>query len=170
MKNKPFQRLYCTWNSLQIWGLVDDDEIIHLSFDREHHMAAGGAQAQGTVGMTTQRELCAFLLSTLQGAQNAFPHNSPFIMRGTPFQHLVWRALSRIPYAATKTYGEIASELGNPHLARAVGQACNRNPLPLIIPCHRVVSCAGLGGFAGGSDIKKALLAYEQARGGGRRS
>lgn len=106
--------------------------------------------------------MCAFLLSTLQGAAKAFPHKSPYIRQGTPFQQKVWRTISQIPFATTVTYGEIAAALGNPHLARAVGQACNRNPLPLIIPCHRVVSSSGLGGFAGGTKVKKTLLAYEQ--------
>ena len=163
MTNKAFQSLYCAWNSLQIWGLVENGEIIHLSFDRERHRTAAGQEALETLCQATQQQVCAFLLRTLQGASCAFPQESPFIRRGTPFQHMVWRVLSRIPFGTTRTYGEIAHELGNAKQARAVGQACNRNPLPLIIPCHRVVSRAGLGGFAGGSEIKKALLAHEQA-------
>ncbi len=164
MKNTPFEVLYCAWDSLQLWGLVDGDEIIHLSFDRGRHRSVSGNKALDEVCQAKQRELCLFLLSTLQGAPNDFPRNSPLIQRGSPFQHRVWRALCGIPFATTRTYGEIARELGNPHLARAVGQACNRNPLPLIIPCHRVVSSTGLGGFAGGGKVKKTLLDYEQAR------
>lgn len=163
MTKKPLHSLYCTWNSLQIWGLVAGDEVIHLSFDRECQQAACGPEPLGTVDLAKQKEICAFLLRTLQGTATAFPQNSPFIQRGTPFQHRVWRALSRIPFATTRTYGDIGRELGNPQLARAVGQACHKNPLPIIIPCHRVVGSSGLGGFAGGSGIKKALLAYEQA-------
>ena len=88
--------------------------------------------------------------------------NSPFWQEGTPFQHRVWEEINRIPYGATITYGELARRLGNPHGARAVGQACHANPLALIVPCHRVVSALGLGGFAGGIHVKERLLATEQ--------
>lgn len=162
MKNTSRQHLYCSWNSIQIWGLVENEEIIHLSFDRERHRAASNHEDLEAVSPATQEEMCAFLLSTLQGTPSVFPLQSPNILKGTPFQQRVWHALSRIPFATTRSYGEIAGALGNPHLARAVGQACNKNPLPLIIPCHRVVSSSGLGGFAGGSKVKKALLDYEQ--------
>lgn len=160
--NNLRQSLYCTWKSIQIWGLVENKEIIHLSFSRERHRALCSQEDLEAVCPTGQKEMCAFLLSTLQGAAKAFPHKSPYIRQGTPFQQKVWRTISQIPFATTVTYGEIAAALGNPQLARAVGQACNRNPLPLIIPCHRVVSSSGPGGFAGGTKVKKTLLAYEQ--------
>lgn len=163
MHDPPRQSLYCHWKSFQIWGLVVNNEIIHLSFDKARHRTICGNDEPESVCPTTQKEMCAFLLSTLEGRATDFPQNSLYIRNGSPFQHKVWRALCRIPFATTRTYGEIASELGNPHLARAVGQACNKNPLPLIIPCHRVVSSTGLGGFAGGSRIKQALLDYESA-------
>lgn len=162
MKNTPAQSLYCAWNTVQIWGLVDGDEIIHLSFDKQHHQGVSGPNDLREVSPAKQRVMCAFLFSTLQGTAHSFPSNSPFIQKGTPFQLMVWHALSRIPFATTRTYGDIGRELGNAHLARAVGQACNKNPLPLIIPCHRVVGATGLGGFAGGSKIKKTLLDHEQ--------
>ncbi len=162
MKNKPFQSLSCTWNFLQVWGIVQGDKIIHLSFDRRRHRSASNHEILGAVSQGQHEKMCAFLLSTLQGKTIIFPERSPFIVQGTAFQRRVWHALSLIPFATTRTYGDIACQLGNPHLARAVGQACNKNPLPLIIPCHRVVSSKGLGGFAGGSKAKQALLDYEQ--------
>ena len=82
---------------------------------------------------------------------------------GTPFQLKVWEALREIPYGRTASYGEIARRIGNPRAARAVGGANHRNPLPIVIPCHRVIGADGrLAGFGGGVHIKAALLALEQ--------
>jgi methylated-DNA-[protein]-cysteine S-methyltransferase len=81
---------------------------------------------------------------------------------GTAFQRTVWEALRRIPYGATKTYGEIATEIGAPGAARAVGAANHDNPLAIIVPCHRVVGANGaLVGFAGGLAQKRTLLDLE---------
>ena len=85
---------------------------------------------------------------------------------GTGFEIKVWRALSRIPYGETRSYGEVAAELGIKGGARAVGGACGKNPLPIIVPCHRVVGALGLGGYspyAGGVETKKFLLRLEGA-------
>ena len=91
----------------------------------------------------------------------------PLQPAGTDFQQRVWLALSDIGYGQVLTYGELAGVLGNVHLARAVGQAANRNPLPIFIPCHRLVGAGGwIGGFAPGVELKRVLLAHE--RGGGR--
>ncbi|GAB3500126.1 methylated-DNA--[protein]-cysteine S-methyltransferase [Nocardiopsis coralliicola] len=81
---------------------------------------------------------------------------------GTPFQLRVWAALTTIPYGATSGYGALAADLGAPGAARAVGGANNRNPIPIIVPCHRIVGANGsLTGYAGGLDRKRALLALE---------
>jgi len=86
-------------------------------------------------------------------------------LAGTPFQQSVWRELQRIPYGQTRTYGEIAENLGNPGAARAVGMANHVNPIPVIVPCHRVVGHDGsLTGYAGGLNIKETLLSLEGAR------
>ncbi|MEW6267356.1 MAG: methylated-DNA--[protein]-cysteine S-methyltransferase [Thermodesulfobacteriota bacterium] len=83
-------------------------------------------------------------------------------LKGTEFQRQVWRALSLIPYGQTSTYGRIAERIGRPGAARAVGQACGANPIPLIIPCHRVLaSNGGLGGFGSGLHWKRWLLNLE---------
>lgn len=83
---------------------------------------------------------------------------------GTAFQRKVWRALEAIPYGETITYGELAARIGNRHASRAVGAATGRNPLAIVIPCHRVVGAGGaLTGFGGGLDAKAALLALEHA-------
>jgi len=84
---------------------------------------------------------------------------------GTPFQQAVWSALRRIAPGATQSYAEIARAVGSPGAARAVGQACGANPIPLLVPCHRVLASGGqLGGFSGGLDWKQKLLAREGCR------
>lgn len=84
-------------------------------------------------------------------------------LQGTEFQQRVWKALRDIPYGQTRTYGEIASIVGSPKAARAVGMACNRNPLLIVTPCHRVIGANGsLVGFACGLDTKALLLNIEK--------
>jgi O-6-methylguanine DNA methyltransferase len=87
-------------------------------------------------------------------------------MSGTPFQIKVWEALRKIPLGATRTYGDIAMEIGSPKAVRAVGQACKRNPIGIVVPCHRVIGKDGsMTGYAGPNfvHLKKALLEHEQA-------
>jgi O-6-methylguanine DNA methyltransferase len=89
-------------------------------------------------------------------------------LRGTDFQKKVWRELRRIPRGATRTYADIARRIGNPKACRAVGRANGSNPVPLAIPCHRVVGAQGLGGFTyggqiGGLEVKRGLLEAEGA-------
>lgn len=86
----------------------------------------------------------------------------PLDLRGTEFQRAVWTYLRSIPFGATRTYGEIARELGNPNAMRAVGAANGRNPVSIIVPCHRVIGSSGtLTGFAGGVSAKAWLLQHE---------
>lgn len=83
-------------------------------------------------------------------------------LRGTPFQALAWQALLRIPFGATVTYGQQAAMIGRPTAARAVGSANGRNPVPIVVPCHRVLAAgSALGGYSSGLDVKRALLALE---------
>ena len=79
----------------------------------------------------------------------------------TPFTRKVLTCMATIPYGKTATYSELAHEIGSPKAARAVGGACGRNPFPLVIPCHRIIATNGIGGFSGGIDIKRSLLALE---------
>ncbi|WP_406073768.1 methylated-DNA--[protein]-cysteine S-methyltransferase [Micromonospora sp. NBC_01638] len=82
--------------------------------------------------------------------------------RGSDFERAVWREMTRIPYGETLTYGEVARRVGDPGAARAVGVACNRNPVPVIVPCHRIVGVGGkLVGFGGGLPRKVKLLELE---------
>jgi len=83
---------------------------------------------------------------------------------GTEFQRRVWNALRRIPSGRTKSYSQVARSIGRAEAVRAVGQACGANPIPVMIPCHRVLAAGGkLGGFSGGLDWKRKLLAREGA-------
>ncbi len=85
----------------------------------------------------------------------------PVAFDGTEFQRQVWTELCRIPYGETISYGELARRVGRPRGPRAVGQANGRNPIPIIVPCHRVVASDGIGGYGGGLPMKRALLAVE---------
>ncbi|WP_300102273.1 methylated-DNA--[protein]-cysteine S-methyltransferase [uncultured Alistipes sp.] len=96
-----------------------------------------------------------------EGKRRAFA--VPTAAAGTPFQQAVWNALKEIPYGETRTYGEIARRIGHPRASRAVGQANNRNPLPIVVPCHRVIGTSGaLTGYAGGLAVKERLLELER--------
>jgi methylated-DNA-[protein]-cysteine S-methyltransferase len=89
-------------------------------------------------------------------------------LEGTPFQRRVWAALAQIPYGRTRSYGALAAEIGRPDRARAVGAAVGRTPVPIIVPCHRVVGADGsLTGYGGGLQRKRALLDLESRTCGG---
>jgi methylated-DNA-[protein]-cysteine S-methyltransferase len=89
----------------------------------------------------------------------------PLAMDGTQFQLRVWRALQEIPYGGTTSYGQLAAKIGNPKAMRAVGLANGRNPIPIIVPCHRVLGSDGsLTGFGGGLENKQKLLALEKGQ------
>lgn len=96
------------------------------------------------------------------GERRAF--DLPLAAQGTSFQAAVWQALARIPFGELRSYRDIAVEIGRPSAVRAVGAANGRNPLPIVVPCHRVIGSDGsLTGFAGGLDAKRVLLALENS-------
>jgi len=89
----------------------------------------------------------------------------PLDLQGTPFQLRVWRELERIPYGETRSYSQIAAAIGAPRAVRAVGAANGANPIPIVVPCHRVIGAGGqLVGYGGGLPLKKRLLELERAR------
>jgi methylated-DNA-[protein]-cysteine S-methyltransferase len=95
------------------------------------------------------------------GALKEF-HQPVQFLSGTDFEKKVWLALREIPYGETRTYKWLAEKVGSPKASRAVGQALSRNPIPIVIPCHRVIESDGsLGGYSGGIDIKRRLLDME---------
>lgn len=96
-----------------------------------------------------------------RGARRTF--DIPLCLEGTGFQTKVWKALQNIPYGKTLSYGAVAQSIGNPKASRAVGMANNRNPISIIVPCHRVIGAGGaLTGYGGGLPIKEFLLDLEQ--------
>ena len=98
-------------------------------------------------------------------AGNRKQFDLPLAPKGTDFQKRVWKALTDIPYGETRTYGKIAAAVGSPKAARAVGMANNKNPIGIIVPCHRVVGADGkLVGYAGGMEKKEWLLNLEQEK------
>lgn len=102
------------------------------------------------------------LLAYFRGERRAF--SLPLAPQGTPFRQRVWKCLRDIPYGAVISYQELARRAGSPRGFRAVGQANRFNPLPILIPCHRVVAADGsLGGYAGGLELKEFLLKLEGA-------
>ena len=139
---------------------------------REDHSADPQAKA-------VLDEAAAQLGAYFSGALTRF--DLPLAPRGTAFQLRVWRALADIPYARTESYGSVAARVGNPKAGRAVGMANNKNPLTIVLPCHRVIGSNGsLVGYGGGLSMKDWLLRHEAevaggleaspARGSGRRA
>jgi methylated-DNA-[protein]-cysteine S-methyltransferase len=103
------------------------------------------------------RQLCAYFAGELE------TFNLPLAPQGTPFQQTVWSELLKIPYGETISYGQLARFIGNPNASRAVGLANGSNPIPILIPCHRVIGSDGkLTGYGGGLPIKEKLLALER--------
>jgi len=108
---------------------------------------------------TPRRPFSIERFQTLENLTREFPAIG--IPQGTDFQQAVWRELKKIPRGQTRTYGEIAAAIGSPKAVRAVGSACGANPLPVFIPCHRVVAKNGPGGFGSGLPWKILLLTME---------
>ena len=112
----------------------------------------------------------AHLEATRRALKEYFAGRSPGLppmdLRGSEFQRAVWSALLEIPWGETRSYGEIAARIGRPGAARAVGGANHENPIPILVPCHRVVASRGaLGGYGGGLDRKRWLLSHEADHG-----
>ncbi len=139
-------------------GTVGEGKIFSLSF-----WEAKRSFPQDVL-LSTEDGRTAELLKTqldeyFAGQRQSF--DLPFALHGTEFQMAVWNAIRRIPYGEVRSYGEVAWMAGYPRAARAVGTACRKNSLLLIVPCHRVVASDGLGGYGGRPDIKRALLRLE---------
>lgn len=122
----------------------------------------GAAELEGAQTPTAlTNEAANQIQEYLAGKRKSF--DLPLDPAGTPFQKKVWQALAEIPYGETRSYQQVASAIGNPKAMRAVGGANNKNPLPILIPCHRVIGVNGdLVGYAAGLKIKRFLLDLEQ--------
>jgi O-6-methylguanine DNA methyltransferase len=141
--------------------------LVKLALPNESY-AEAEAYVRRVLGSVTLREDEAAQAQALNalaayfaGSGRAF--NIALDPRGTPFQRLVWDAVAAVPYGETRTYGTIARNIGRPAAVRAVGAANGANPLPIIIPCHRLIGANGsLIKYGGGLEIKRQLLALEQ--------
>jgi methylated-DNA-[protein]-cysteine S-methyltransferase len=134
----------------------DGDAVTGLYMDREPEGGrrddAAFAHARAQLGAYFAGELARFEI--------------PLAARGTEFQRRVWHALGEIPYGETTTYGELAAAIGRPDACRAVGLANGRNPISIVVPCHRVIGSGGaLTGYGGGIERKRWLLAHERGQG-----
>jgi len=121
--------------------------------------ATGAFEAGGHDAPPVVKDAANQLEEYFAGERTTF--DIPMEPAGTTFQKEVWAELSKIPYGQTISYGELARRVGRPKGPRAVGQANGKNPIPIIVPCHRVLAADGLGGYAGGLAMKRALLAVE---------
>ena len=144
-----------------------DGAVIYLGFaDHEFRAPLLAKLARLDPSMRPDREV----VDRLRGQLNAYAvgHRRtfaiPFRLHGTPFELRVWTALQRIPFGETRSYGQLAAELGNPNASRAVGRANGANPVSILVPCHRVIGADGaLTGYAGGLAMKERLLRLEGA-------
>jgi len=135
--------------------LLESDVIRGIVFG--HHVPDGEFNKDPVLGLRIYDEMDAYF----SGKSNKL--NLKYRPEGTDFQKRVWKELLKIPYGETKSYSEIAEAIGRPAAVRGVGTACGSNPIPLLIPCHRVVGKDGsLTGFSGGLDKKKYLIELEK--------
>ena len=142
-------------------AVVDDGALAGLYMAEQRHLP--GAERFGPRDDTALPALREQLAAYFAGELRRF--DLPLATAGTPFQRDVWSALRDVPYGSTCTYGELAAALGRPAAVRAVGAANGRNPVCLVVPCHRVVGVAGaLTGYAGGVERKAWRLAHEQGQ------
>jgi methylated-DNA-[protein]-cysteine S-methyltransferase len=140
--------------------IASGDELVGIWF--EHGRDAGKKDLDLVKGNSPVLERTKLQLEEyFRGERREF--DLPLAPQGTEFQRRVWRRLQEIEYGTTTTYGALALELGNPNASRAVGLANGSNPIPIVIPCHRVIGANGtLTGFGGGLPIKSALLELER--------
>ncbi|HVI58493.1 MAG TPA: methylated-DNA--[protein]-cysteine S-methyltransferase [Luteimonas sp.] len=140
---------------------ADDDRLRLVWFSNPRHPIPRNValeRGDNAVLRETQAQLQAYFT----GALRSF--DLPLLPIGTPFQREVWTMLARIPYGETWSYGEVARRIGKPEAVRAVGAANGRNPIPIVLPCHRVIGADGsLTGFGGGLPTKQFLLQLEGA-------
>ena len=141
----------------------DDGKITNLCLHQKTGDVTCDSSVQRKVPELLQ-EACRQLDEYFRGKRSQF--DLPLGYTGTPFQESVWRELQKIPYGETRSYEDIAVKIGNPKAVRAVGQANNRNPILLFIPCHRVIHKSGdISGFACGIETKRYLLDLERRSG-----
>jgi methylated-DNA-[protein]-cysteine S-methyltransferase len=142
--DSPIGPLYLTFSGRQLSG-VSFEKPLHIPF------------RSGSAPESFIKELKAYF----SGATSAFKQEVKFLT-GTDFEKRVWSALLEIPFGETRSYKWVAEKTGNPAAVRAVGRALSKNPVPIVIPCHRVIESDGsIGGYSSGVDVKRRLLEME---------
>lgn len=142
----------------QLTLVATDGDLSGLYMNQQRHRPA--PEVFGEPDPTPFDEVIAQLAEYFAGQRRRF--DVPITMAGTAFQGMVWAALQEIPFGETVSYGELAQRIGRPSASRAVGLANGRNPIGIIVPCHRVVGANGsLTGYGGGLDRKQRLLEFE---------
>jgi methylated-DNA-[protein]-cysteine S-methyltransferase len=140
--------------------VADGDGLCGAYFDGQKYHPQLGSQWRRDAGRAMLRQARRELAEYFGGERKRF--DTPLTPEGTPFQRSVWTAISSVGFGETISYAELASRAGYPGSARAAGAATGRNPIGIIVPCHRIVGSDGsLTGYAGGLDRKRALLALE---------
>lgn len=140
----------------------DGPHLVGLYMDGQSHLPPVESFGERHDEDAVLRQVATQLGEYFAGKRETF--DLPLSASGTAFQEQVWEALTHIPYGETWTYGRLAQEVGNPNSSRAVGLANGRNPMCIVVPCHRIVGADGsLTGFAGGVERKKALLDLERS-------
>ena len=135
---------------------ADDGHLFAVEFVSAGDDLGSGIPGENSVLLAAERQIKAYFAGTLK------VFDLPLQPVGTDFQVAVWQAMRQIPFGATMSYGALAGLVGDRKKARAVGQAANRNPLAIVIPCHRVIGSNGrLVGYGGGLDKKELLLLHE---------
>lgn len=165
-------RIRTTWG--QAYARVEDGRLVQFDLPKVNRMPAQGPRVVGhaiKAGNARDRRVLLdtlrFVRDALQGRQRRRPPMAP--KASGPFVHAAWNALKRVPPGKTVSYAELAARAGRPRAVRAAGQACATNPLPLFVPCHRVLaSGGGLGGFSCGLAWKVHLLESERPAQGAR--
>ncbi len=152
------------WTLTQLWLAATDNGISYIAFARHRSLDDFIHQLKRPVikkPNAVLNDLHEQLDNYFSGALTSFQLPVDFL-HGTPFQRRVWQAIENIAFGDTKTYSDIAHSIDHPLAVRAVGSACGANPVPVVIPCHRVLAKGGApGGYGGGLDIKRALLQLE---------
>ena len=144
-----------------LWIEGDDDAITEIRLPLPDGQPASAATSSGTeAAPAAVSKLVTQLEEYFVGERTEF--DVPLALAGTPFQKDVWMALAEIPYGKSVSYAELAGMVGRPTAFRAVGQANGANPIPIVLPCHRVLASGGkIGGYGGGLAMKRKLLELE---------
>ncbi len=155
MEERFWVQIPIGWAEVRLEG----GAVTGLSLRREKPLEAGSCGEVSPLGKKVSQEIAEYF----EGIRREF--DLPVCLHGSEFQKTVWQAMRKIPYGQVRSYGDVAFMIGRPTAARAVGGACNKNPLWLLVPCHRVISGDNsLGGYGGAQDVKRFLLRLEGAR------